>query len=270
MVTNKFFNIVNNKYKQVSKSVLAKSIFKNSIDIGTAVVNVIGGTGIAGFKFNCPQREEIELENESTDNYLDSNEPVQDHIARKPVIITLQGLQGDYFYSANQIEDIIAQVTPALSLVKNFIPVLTNAAQQIKALKTFKSANLYSVADGMLMTTVESNNLNYTDLFQVFQNLYKITSAQSRAYFFFEALWKSKARITIETTWKSFDNMVLQSVKPIRDDNADITDFKATFKQMNFASTTVINLNNKAGRTRQQLAKRVKKGLDRGLKVNTI
>lgn len=269
-MTQQFFDIVNDKYKQVSKTVLAQSLFKKSVEIGTAVVNIIGNTGIAGFKFQCPQREEIEMQSEITDHYLDNTNPVQDHIAQKPIVISLQGLQGDYFYSVNQIEDLIAQVTPAMSLVKQFMPQLSAATQQIKSSSLFQKTNTYNVKDGKLTTTVVQNDLNLVDLFKLFQQLYKLKSAQTRAFYFLEALWKSKALFTVETTWKAYNNMAITNIKPIRDDNLDITDFRVTFKQLNFASTTIINLNNKAGRTRQQLAQKVQKGVDKGKEVNTI
>ena len=114
------------------------------------------------------------------------------------------------------------------------------------------------------------DELNNIDLFQTMQDIYKLKSNQTRAFLFFEALWKSKARFTVETTWKRYDNMVITSVKPLRDENADITDFTLTFKQINRAITEVTNLKGAAGRLSQQLAKSNKKGLDKGKEVNTI
>lgn len=269
MVMNSFFNIVNDRYKQISKTTLAQQILKKSVDLGSAVVNIIGNTGIAGFKFHCPSREEIEMQSEISDHYLDNNNPIQDHIAQKPITITLQGFQGDYFYSVNQIEDAISLVTPTLSLVKEFLPELSTIAQQIKSSQLFNLQNNISTSNGTLKANNE-NDLNYIDVFSIFQSLYKLTSAQARAFFFLDALWRSKALMTVETTWKRYDNMAISNLKPLRDDNLDITDFRVTFKQLNFAESTIINLNNTAGRTRQQLASVVKKGVDKGLEVSTI
>ena len=114
------------------------------------------------------------------------------------------------------------------------------------------------------------NSLNGVDLFQLFQNLYKIRSAQTRAFLFFEALWKSEAIFTVETTWKRYDNMLIQKVMPVRDSNADITNFSVTFKQMNFTQSRYESLKNAAGRTRQQLAKTVSKGIDKGEQAEAV
>lgn len=264
-----FFNIENDRYKQISKTTLAQTLFKKSVDIGSAIVNIVGNTGIAGFKFHCPMREEVEMASEATDHYLDNNNPVQDHIIQKPITINLQGFQGDYFYSVNQIEDTLALITPTLSLVKQLLPELSAATKQIKSSSFFNKTNGYSIVDGVLTTTIQ-NDVNFVDLFKLFQDLYKIKSAQTRAFFFLEALWKSKALMTVETTWKRYDNMVITNVKPIRDENLDITDFRVSFKQIYFTSTNIINLDNAAGRTRQQLAALSKKGIDKGQEVNTI
>lgn len=291
-VLNAFIEKQNQKYAQVNKEDYAKYLFKENISINEAIVNVLSNTGIAGFKFNVPAREQIEMQSEVTDHYTDINRPIQDHIALRPITITLNGLHGEYFYSVNKIEDALAKITPTLSLVKQFLPKISPQVMRAKMryqenLKTtiqgydFNMGG-YSDWDGKF-TGAEQNlikrtafkdtlldELNDVDLFQTMQDIYKLKSSQTRAFLFFEALWKSKARFTVETTWKRYDNMVITSVKPLRDENADITDFTLTFKQINRAITETTNLKGAAGRLSQQLAKTNKKGLDKGKEVLTI
>ena len=107
-------------------------------------------------------------------------------------------------------------------------------------------------------------------MFKIFQDLYKLKSAQTRAFFFFDAMWKSKALFSVETSWKRYDNMCIQTLIPKRDNNADITDFNITFKQISRAQTKYETLKNAAGRTRQQLMKKQNKGIDKGQKVETV
>lgn len=285
-VFNKFVETQNAKYAQINKQEYANSLFKENVNVGEAIVNILSNTGIAGFKFNIPQREQVEMQSEVTDHYTDINRPIEDHIALKPITITLNGLHGEYFYSVNRIEDTLAKVTPTLSLVKQFLPKITPQVMKAKMryqenLKTTLASQSYNNWDGL--TQKEQNQLKRTafkdtlmdelndiDLFQTMQDLYKLKSSQTRAFLFFEALWKSKARFTVETTWKRYDNMVITSVKPLRDENADITDFTLTFKQINRAVTEVTNLKGAAGRLSQQLAKTNKKGLDKGKEVKTL
>lgn len=275
-VENTFVQAQNKKYAQINKEDYARSLFKENISINEAIVNVLSNTGIAGFKFNVPAREQVEMQSEVTDHYTDINRPIQDHIALRPITITLNGLHGEYFYSVNKIEDTLAKVIPTLSLVKQFLPKLSVVTMNIKAAK--KALPFYQrVANAQnkeytFKDKVETlwDELNGFDLFQTMQDIYKLKSSQTRAFLFFEALWKSKARFTVETSWKRYDNMVITSVKPLRDENADITDFTITFKQINRAVTETTNLKGAAGRLSQQLAKTNKKGTDKGKEVPTV
>ena len=283
-ILQNFRQSVNNKYKISGKIQTATSFFKNHVDIGEAIVNVVSNTGIAGFKFHLPKREQVKFQSDVTDHYTDLNNPVQDHIARKPITITMNGLQGEYFYSVNQIEDILALITPTMTIVKEFMPRLTDATMALKTLKNRATAAMSfdkKIADAMgqkyglggklksLWNELKTvpNDVNGVDLFQIMQDLYKLKSAQTRAFLFFEALWKSEALFTVETTWKRYDNMTVIDVAPLRDENADITDFTVTFKQMQFTTSLVRDLNNAAGRTREQLAAMSNKGVDKGKEV---
>lgn len=273
-----FYAAINKKTAQINPIEYTKQLFKENIDIGTAVVSVLSSTGIAGFKFNCPQSEQVNMESDITDYYTDANSVMQDHIARRPVTITLTGLQGEYFYSVNQIEDMLAKVVPTLSLVKQFLPRLTPATEQIKTLKSSYNKEILALTAINKDSSISFNDkfrtawniLNGVDLFQLFQDLYKLKSAQTRAFMFFEALWRAGATFSVETTWKRYDNMLIQKVTPSRDNNADITEFSVTFKQINIAQSLYTDLENAAGRTREQLSKLVEKGTAKGEEVKAI
>lgn len=266
-----FLYNVDTKYSQIKKSELVKKMFKETVNAGEAIVSILGNTGIAGFKFHVPQSEQIKMESDITDHFMDNNSVLQDHIARKPVTITLNGLQGDFFYSVNRIEDTLALVTPTLSLVKQFLPKLRNATKQLYTKKT-TAKYTYNEKTEKIKTQISANKqeFNAIDMFKIFQELYKLKSAQTRAFFFFEAMWKSKALFSVETSWKRYDNMCIQNLTPIRDKNADITEFNITFKQISRAQTKYEDLKNAAGRTRQQLMKKQNKGTDKGQKVETV
>lgn len=270
-IYSNFLYNLDTKYSQIKQTDLVKDLFKDTINVGEAVVSILGNTGIAGFKFHVPQSEQVKMESEITDHFMDNNSVLQDHIARKPVTITLNGLQGDYFYSVNRIEDALALITPTLSLVKQFLPKLRNITMQLHLKKT-SAKYTYNQKTGQLETKIEANkqNFNAVDMFKIFQEMYKLKSAQTRAFFFFDAMWKSKALFSVETSWKRYDNMCIQNLIPIRDKNADITEFNITFKQISRAQTKYEDLKNAAGRTRQQLIKTQNKGTDKGQKVETI
>lgn len=262
----------------------ALSFLKES-DIQGAIVSIFDSTGIAGFRFNVPKMEQVKFSNEITDYYSDSNTVLNDHVAYKPVMITLSGLQGDHFYSVHEIKDMISAVGTTMKTISEFKPEQNPIESQLRSkwnnfLKqnqtyTLSSANNYATPIGLSLKDKAKNlfnefkTYNTIDLFQLFQTLYKFKSAQTRAYLFFEVMRMSDKPFTVETRWKSFNNMYIQDVTVIGEDTADITEFQVTFKQINFASSQAIKIN-AAGRTQQQYWKETNKGLDNGTQVDTL
>lgn len=276
--TADYFSLINQKSAQFSPKELWTNICQDvtDINIGDAFIQILGQTGIAGFKFHIQEQERIEFDSEITTHYVEDNRPVQDHIALRPVMITVKGLQGEYFHSVNPIEDTLALVTPTMSLVKQFVPKVSNFVKQQKSKKIVDSAGkAVKTSDGGYaltgsITNTTTTNFNAVDLFSIFQDLYKLTSAQARAYYFFKALYKSKALFSVETSWERYDNMVLKSMIPMRDNSLDISDYTLTFQQINFVQSMVLDLKNTAGRTRQQIAQTQNKGTQKGTYKQTI
>ena len=264
MITNSFLSKLNQKYGSLNKKQLAITMLKKSTDIGTAIVNILSATGIAGFKFHVPETEIVKFENDITDHYIDTNSAVQDHIVQKPITITLTGLVGDYFYSNNQLEDLLALVVPTMTLVKEFLPEIRNATSFLK-LKKYNSTTTIGT-DGKIVSGAGADKYNFSamDIFSLFQSLYKLKSAQTRAFLFFECMWKSRALFSVETTWKRYDNMVIQSLQPRRDKNADITEFSITFKQISTTQTLTETAQEYKNRVEQQMADTVNKGVEKG------
>lgn len=254
----------------------AKYLMKKSVNIGEAVVNVLGNTGIAGFKFHVPQGEQVNMENDITDFYIDTNSVIQDHIARKPITITVNGFQGEYYYTVHPIENILSKVTPTLALVKQFLPKISPVTAAIKRLQARKNEIPAIKVDenGRGITTYKNNffdnDFSSLDLFLLFQDIYKLKSAQTRAFLFFEALWRSNALFTVETTWKKYDRMVIQKITPLRDNNADITDFSITFKQISITESKSESIKSAAGRLKSQISPVTKKGIDKGQEINVL
>lgn len=272
-------------------SIIQQAIsFLKESDIKGAIVSIFDSTGIAGFRFNVPKMEQVRLSNDITDYYSDSNTVFNDQVAHKPVVVTVSGLQGEYFYSVHKLKDMISGVGTTLKLVSQFKPQLgaiqnqlrqkwNNYQKQVETINYNKLANydLYNPSTYGNVTLKQKANLLFNqfktydgiDLFNLFQELYKFKSAQTRAYLFFETMRMADKPFTVETRWKRFDSMYIQDVIVTGEDTADITDFQVTFKQMKFTHTQALKIN-AAGRTQQQYWQETNKGLDKGTKVETI
>lgn len=283
--------LLNNIYGKVNLESLATKTFQDIVDSKNAVLSILSHTGIAGFKFHIPDREQITFNSQITTHYLENNEPAQDHIATEPIKITLQGFQGEYFYPVQKFEALAAAVIPTMSLIPEFLPQLSAITKQVKKAKLNyelknQVKNLYSantsnpygqavydyinndsVSDKIFkLNAVYQNNFNSVDLFALFQNLYKFNSAQTRAFYFLEALWKSKMVFSVETSWKRYDNMAITNITPSRDRNLDITDFKVSLQQINRTYSRTMSIN-AAGRTSIQKTETADKGTDKGITV---
>lgn len=272
MLLNSFIKKINNKYGTIDKKQIAQSMWKKTVDAGSAVVNVLGATGIAGFKFHVPETELVKFESDITDHFTDTNSAIQDHIALKPITITSTGLVGDYFYSVNQIEDFLALIVPTITLVKEFIPQIRAITQKEKTVYKTPESRAYKQEDGNYKIDTGADTARYSfngmDLFALFQSLYKLKSAQTRAFLFFEAMRKARATFSVETTWKRYDNMAIQSLSAKRDNNADITEFSITFKQLEFTETKVESLEEYKNRMEQQKSKVINKGTEKGEEID--
>lgn len=292
----KYLEQLNNLYGKIDITSFATKSFQDIVDNQNAVLSIFAKTGIAGFKFHLPRKEQVTFNNQITNHYLENLEPAQDHIANEPVKITLEGFQGEYFYPVQKIEAMVANVIPTLSLIPEFLPQISAITKQVKSAKLAYEAatsnysgtltqsaiaaatnvNGFEIGGGFSLkekfnaaATVYQGNFNSVDLFSLFQKLYKFKSAQTRAFFFLESLWKAKMTFSVETTWKRYDNMAILSITPTRDDNADITDFKVVLQQMNRTYSKTMSIN-AAGRTKEQLQEEANKGTDKGLQVQVI
>lgn len=259
---------------KIEYEAIAKNVFKQTINISDAIVSIFSNTGIAGFKFHVPENEQVKMQSEITDHYIDTGSAVQDHIARRPIVITVRGYQGEYYYTVHPIENMISKVVPVLALVKEFKPKLDPVTERIKKRRE-ELALIQLSKDGKKYTKTYENKIldkefNAVDLFKLFQDLYKLKSAQTRAFYFFQALWESEALFSVETRWKRYDNMGIQDITPLGDNNADITDFSVSFKQISITTSKVENIKNVAGRLKEQAAKVTKKGIDKGKEVDTL
>lgn len=274
MVSKSFLKNRNSKYGTINKKEVAQSMWQKTVDAGNAVVNILGATGIAGFKFHVPETEAVRFESEITDHYTDTNSALQDHIANKPITITCTGLVGDYFYSVNQIEDFLALIVPTITLVKEFIPQIRSITQKEKINTSSLESVTQKQEDGsyIVKSGIGKDRYKYTfnsmDLFSLFQSLYKLKSAQTRAFLFFESLWKARATFSVETTWKRYDNMAVLSLEPKRDRNADITEFSITFKQLAFTESKSETIEEYSNRVAQQKAQTVNKGVEKGEEIS--
>lgn len=237
--------------------------FDEAIKGGQSFVSLTGALGIAGFVFDVSDDDEVLLENDITDHYTEANVPVQDNIVNRPVRVTLRGLVGEYVYrppkdmnwfqkASNKLQD----VTKKLITVSAFLPPLNDYTQQVfNTLNANKNSELGAG--------------DWIDLgvgaFKTYRNLNLPTDKQSSAFLYFEALWKAKQTFTIQTPYRFYTNMAIESLRANQHgDTNDNSHFEVKFKQINKVQTNNIVSNLLQGRLKAQASNYINKGLARG------
>lgn len=215
-----------------------------------ALVSFTGTTGIAGFVFDIKDTEEINLESDITDHYTEANVPVQDNIVNKPVRVTLRGTVGEHVYNPPKRESTwdsitgkVRNVTEKLTIIGSYVPAISQFSKQV-----FTSLK----ADNYSMDTLLDVG---SAAFDLYNSINIPHNHQSHAFMFFEALWQARQTFSIQTPYRFYANMAIESIKAVQTgETDDNTDFEITFKQIRKVTANLSQSNEKSlfGRLKEQ------------------
>lgn len=218
---------------------------------------------ILDYYFDVITDESIELINQITDNYVENNTAIQDHIAQNPLVITVSGLSGEkvFKYDPGVANQLLAEariqaakygnmkstafwtligagakaeglnklsVIPSLyPPVSNYMQVAMNAAELADAAVT-KYRNIYqSLKDSgspEFENVFSSGDVDNTRIKQIYNK--------------FVELLESKKPLSITTAYGFFTNMYIQSVRLSQGNELYKTDIQLTLKQLRFSNVT--------------------------------
>lgn len=222
--------------------------FINSV--AQAVVTFSGAPnriGVSGFIFDIIGTEEMSLDSDITDHYLEDNTAIQDQIAVRPEQFTLSGYVGE-----------LAQNKP-----NTFTSILTTlqAFGPVPALLTAFSTQAAQVY--LRLANIASSNRDpinkAANIYSLFSNISTTVNKQQNAFQYFYALWQTRQLCEVETPWGIFVDMAILNVRVKQDElTREVSDFSVTFKKMRFAKTlkttiTGVNLSLLADRAKQVL-----------------
>lgn len=214
--------------------------------------------GLGGFIFDIEEGTTLNSQSIITDNFVEDNTAVQDHIAVQPLKVTLRSRVGEtVFRSAETIEDFIEEVIQKLTILDSYLPKLAQAEQQIRDLAGTDIATL---------TTEKINDL--LDLWSLSKNLINMNSRQQQAYLFFKALQEKKILTSVQTPFEFLTNMAIESIAATQDaDSKFVSTFTITLKQIRTASVTFVKFDPKKYQSRTSLQREPvdKQGKTQGL-----
>lgn len=227
--------------------------------------------GIAGFVFDYEGETRLRQEAESTDHFAEDNSAIQDHIAQKPVRLTLRGFVAE-----------LAQ-TPTNGLL-GALNVIQNKLTVVPAYLGHYTPQALNVVQGALtqaQSVVNQVNQGLARAKNIVGLLGKGAPGKTKqelAYAQLAALGFPDPNATVSgqgpvnntphifvvsTPFKVFDNMMLETLDMVQDETTKFwSDITVTLKQMRFAQTSSIPnlLSNFSGRASQQAQPQTDKG----------
>lgn len=237
----------------------------NTIEVGGSALSLIGSAkalvtkknppkGISGFLFDIPETENVQHSAQITDHFTEDNYAIQDHVAFDPIRITLVGRVGNLVYTKLAALEFAQQVLDRLQPFG-----LISPSKDLAARRAISEANRLASA---VNATINAG-----------KNLYSVLSGepalnpQQSAFKVFEQYFFGRSILTVETPWKTYDNMIIENWSADQDASTiHESSFTLTFKQLRVVSTKT-NVGQLVGRVTQQKAPVVNSGTQQGKSI---
>ena len=124
---------------------------------------------------------------------------------------------------------------------------------------------LKQVISGNDLKSISADLFNAgSDLFKLYKNINLPQDRQSEAFIYFEALRNARQTFTIQTPYRYYTDMAIESIKSNQDGTTkDLTSFEVTLKKIRYAQVNTTGANVQ-GRLVDMISKQINKGITRG------
>lgn len=210
--------------------------FTDAVSASQSFVGGLGTLGINGFIFDIAEESEISLESEITDHYIEDGSAVQDHIALRPERVTLRGYVGEMVYRKDGEKSFIRQASEKLTTIASYLPVVSEYADRIYN----DIARINTEDEGLFsFSTIEKLFDTGGDVYKAYRDINIPQDKQSEAFIYFEALRNSRKLLTVQTPYRYYTDMAIETVKFIQNPQSrDGSDVEVTLKKIRFAKVT--------------------------------
>lgn len=224
------------------------------------------------YYFDIISEQSIELINQITDNYVENNTAIQDHIAQNPLIINISGLSGEKVFKydptvANQLLseakiqatkmgngvnftniqadsfwDLVglgsyAKELNKLSIIPELYPPLSNYMQVAKNVAELVDVSITKYSN-IYNSSFDNNNSNDNIFdYTASDNVFKQTRLKE-IYNYLSECRVNNTVLTVTTPYGIFTDMYIQSVRLRQGNELFTTDIEMTLKQLRFSNVT--------------------------------
>lgn len=231
--------------------------------IGYQPQNQVGATFNApALLFHYEGENTATLESDITDHYVEDNTAIQDQIAIKPFIITVQGFIGELNdIPPNKIFAAAYVAANKLTTISAYTPSLSVTALLAYNEAVFAYSTATNLAQGAVSAYASITGSGSSGTSVIGANGLQSQPNQTQQQIYFQQFvfyQGNRTLFTIQTPWAIFQDMAIKSLKAVQSAETNvISDFEITFKQIRFAkiltSAQAYNDNaNFSGRLNQQ------------------
>lgn len=171
-----------------------------------------GVAQIASFAFDYREVEEVDLDAEITDHWLEDNTAAHDHIAVKPAIVHLSGYVAELTMTGNSLKTILSALTAATNALSS-LPVFLGAQTPGN---TQALAQAISQVQGVVVQ-VGQTVARAAQLSNLLSGFFsgQALNRQQAAYLQLQAYQRAGIIFTVVTPYQTFYNMAIESLHVI-------------------------------------------------------
>lgn len=216
-------------------------------DKANTILRPKAADGISGFIFDVPDSESVTLTSEITDHWTEDNSFLNDHIVRKPIMITLSGLIGELVFRkpdgvAGTVQELNNRLESVEAYAGDFTPGAVQTAQ--RAVQQAQSA----------ISAINQTLDKVQNVVGFFEGEGQEETFQQKAFNNLYALWKSAEFVTVQTPWRYFDDMIIQSITFAQDAETEtVSDIQVTLKQIRVAQVQITSYDENIFPVREEL-----------------
>ena len=183
------------------------------------------------YLFDTRGEEEVSLESDITDNWVEDNKTMQDHIGLKPMTITLSGYVGELTNKLpKELQILDVGIPEKLSSLSAFIPKLTTQSQYILN----RAQEVYGIYEKANRTV--KTGYNRLEELKDGIEVPKEVPNQQKVFAQFYELWQKRGLYTVYTPFGVYNSMAIQALRARQEeDSSYISEFTVTFKQIRVA-----------------------------------
>ena len=200
-----------------------------------------GKPGISGLIFDIELNNNISHTSQVTDHWTEENSAIQDHQAFEPVKYTITGKIGELVFKTEPALAFAQATADRLSPLGVFSPT-----QSLKATEAI-------AASYQAISVITQTKRVWDSMAAMFKGA-PAQNNQAQAYALIENFYYARTAMTIDTPWRRYSNMILESWSAEQDETTTMeTLFTLNFKQIRVVGVEV-NMGALQGRNVSQMS----------------